>query len=41
MTAEFIGPGNGFVVAGLELGQELGDVHAAARRVSRQVGRVW
>jgi hypothetical protein len=29
---------NGFVVAGLEIGQELSDVHAAARRVSRQAG---
>ncbi|WP_193241856.1 hypothetical protein [Streptomyces phaeolivaceus] len=38
LAAEFIGTGNGSVMAGLEIGQELGDVHTAARRVPRQVG---
>lgn len=37
LTAKFTGPGRGLVVAGPEIGQELGDVHAAGRR-SRQVG---
>lgn len=38
LASEFTDPGRGLVVADLEIREELGDVQAAAWRVSRQVG---